>query len=255
MILYKLTTQVRLLGELRHPHLVSMFGFCKELNCIIMEYMHSGNLKDLLLSSPRTSTTKYSRVLRWPDRIRIAHEISLGLGFLHSAQPKPLVHGNLTPSNVLLDRNLVAKITGFGLTKAQEESEVASDIKAFGRLLLNLLTGRNWAGLVKAVMGSDRTARIEVLDEMTEQWPMDLAAEFTGIAIKCISADDSLRIGDVMVDIENLRRKADDLKKQAKISEMVVMDKNLEDSSDVPSVFICPILQVTNLTDPIIMVE
>ncbi|OMO72958.1 hypothetical protein COLO4_27361 [Corchorus olitorius] len=37
------------------------------------------------------------------------------------AEPRPLVHGQLTASNILLDRNLVAKISGYGLTQRHHD--------------------------------------------------------------------------------------------------------------------------------------
>ncbi|CAA7028578.1 unnamed protein product [Microthlaspi erraticum] len=70
----------------------------------------------------------------------------------HSVKPKPTVHGRLTPSKILLDRNLVPKITGFGLIMhSDHQSDTKPDVMAFGVLLLHLLTGRNWPGLLKAI--------------------------------------------------------------------------------------------------------
>ncbi|KAK4842888.1 hypothetical protein QYF36_001296 [Acer negundo] len=241
-------SKVRLLSDIRHPHLVAMTGFCSELKCIVFEYMHNGNLRDILFTSPR-NYRKYNRALRWPDRIRIAHQVCSGLGFMHSAEPRPLVHGHLVPSNILLDRNLVAKISGFGLARTHNQSDVRSDIRAFGVVLLNLLTGRNWAGLVEEAMALDRTALVGVLDEMAGEWPLDLAEELAGIAMKCLSVNEEpnseLSMANIMVELEMLKKKADDIKIDRGDGE-VVSDRCVneeEDSSDVPSVFLCPIFQ------------
>ncbi|KAL5753319.1 hypothetical protein ACOSQ2_023826 [Xanthoceras sorbifolium] len=237
--------KVKLLCNIQHPHLVAMMGFCSELKCIVVEYIHNGNLRDILGTYPR----KYSRAIRWPDRIRIAHEVCSGLCFLHSAAPRPLVHGHLTPLNILLDRNLVAKISGFGLSATHDQSDVGSDIRAFGGVLLNLLTGRNWAGLVEEAMALDRTALVGVLDEMAGEWPLDLAEELAGIAVKCLSVNqepnNDIKIGIVMAELEKVKKKADDIKMtRGDGEEASGRCANQEDSSEeVPSVFICPILQ------------
>lgn len=133
--------QVKLLSEIRHPHVVAMIGFCLELKCVIFEYMHNGSLQEILFS-----LNKRSWDFMWHDRVRVAHEISLGLGFLHSAKPRPIIHGNLTPSNILLDCNLTAKLGNLGLLEDNGEQDVNSDVRAFGHVMLLLLTGSSSAG-------------------------------------------------------------------------------------------------------------
>ncbi|XP_031287659.1 putative U-box domain-containing protein 50 isoform X2 [Pistacia vera] len=239
--------KVKFLTNIRHPHLVAIIGFCSDLKCIVFEYMHYGNLRDILFTSKR-NYRKHGRALGWADRIRIAHEVCSGLGFLHSAEPRPIVHGHLTPSNILLDRNFVAKISGVGLGRFSDQCDERSDVRAFGVLLLHLLTGRNWAGLVEEAMTLDRTTLVHVLDEMAGNWPLDLAEEMAGIAMKCLSvsqkAHKDLRITNVMKELDELRKKADGLTATG-VSERVIdkFTNKEEDSSDVPSVFLCPIFQ------------
>ncbi|KAF8404715.1 hypothetical protein HHK36_009603 [Tetracentron sinense] len=241
-------TKMELLTHIRHPHLIAMIGACLEQSCTVFEYMHNGSLQDILFSSQRNSR-KINQTLHWHTRIRIATEVCSVLGFLHSADPRPIVHGDLNPSNILLDRNLVAKISGFKLVRCYDGSEVQSDVCAFGVLLLQLLTGRSGIGLVEEVtMVMEGGALMGILDEVAGEWPLDLAEEFAGIAMRCFydsgRRKTELRMKIAMRELEELRKKAAVVGVREGC-EMVVEGGmcRKEDCSNVPSVFLCPIFQ------------
>ncbi|WJX61849.1 hypothetical protein P8452_46901 [Trifolium repens] len=237
-------SKMRLLGDIRQPHLVAMVGFCSEPKCIILEYMGNGSLQDMLFSRRR------NRGLRWHDRIRIATEVCSGLGFLNSSPQRSIFHCHLNPAHVLLDRNLVAKITGFELQDCDDkECNVESDLLAVGILLMQLLTGRDWAGPIEEpmTMAMDRETFVNVLDDMAGQWPLDLAKEIMGLAMICMSVKSkpnlNLSIARVLEELNKIRRKGDEIvaKEDRKVIIGGCIDR--EGSSDVPSVFLCPILQ------------
>ncbi|KAF8081976.1 hypothetical protein N665_0854s0013 [Sinapis alba] len=237
--------KVKLLNEIRHPNLVAIAGFCSEKpKCILFEYMHSGNLRDNLFTSQRKS--RRSKILKWHDRIRIAHQVCSGLGFLHSVKPKPIIHGRLTPSKILLDRNLVPKITGFGLIMHSDQSDTKPDVMAFGVLLLHLLTGRNWPGLLKA-MSMNQASILRDLDQTAGKWPLELAKEFGALAVKCSAVNRGANMDfstkEIMEELGKIRRKADELRVKGGYEEATNSNINEADPNDIPSVFICPILQ------------
>ncbi|KAH7859977.1 hypothetical protein Vadar_007785 [Vaccinium darrowii] len=238
---------VKVLSQIRHPNLVAMIGFCSEPKCIVFEYMHNGSLRDALFYGPRSSRTSN---LNWHARVQIAAQVCSGLSFLHSARSKPIVHGNLNPSQILLDRNLVAKIHGLRPSWYYQPS-VESDIQAFGNLVLQLLTGRNWAGLVDGAIVMDREGLVEVLDDGAGKWPMDLALKLAGIAMRCLSGNDGPSDMDVSMAMAMVKREIDVVRKKAE--EIVAGgereaaaaggSEDGEDSIDVPRLFICPIFQ------------
>lgn len=75
------------------------FGKMTTQKGIVMEFMNRGSVQALqkALSGPPP----------WPLAFRLAHEVALGVNFLHS---KNLMHSDLKPSNVLLDADLHAKV-------------------------------------------------------------------------------------------------------------------------------------------------
>ncbi|KAK8485708.1 hypothetical protein V6N13_089144 [Hibiscus sabdariffa] len=240
--------KVRLLNDIRHPHLVALMGFCSELTCIIYEYMHNGSLRDILFAPQRCCRkTNKNQVLMWYDRIRIAREVCMGLGFLHSSKPRPIVHGQLTTSNVLLDRNLVAKISGYGFRQHHDHYDLSSDIRAFGVLLMHMLTGGNWAGLIEDGMMVDRATLVQVLDEKAGNWPLELAVGLSGISLKCMSVsrgvNRELQIATVMEELNELQKKADVLGGRGGIEVVSNENVNMEDTNDVPSAFLCPVFK------------
>lgn len=235
--------KVNLLGNIRHPNITGLIGYCSDLKCLIFEYMHNGCLKDVLFSRRK------GRILQWHHRIQIAAQVSSGLGFLHSAEPRPIVHGGLNPSTIFLDRNFVAKIHAFQLTPSSDEADVVADVGALGVLLLQLLTGRNWAGLDQESVAIDKWAVIGALDENAGDWPLDLAEEVVGLAMKCrstiLEGNAGAVMSSVIEELKNLKKVADDV--NARKEYQTGNGDGLcfgEESSRVPNIFLCPILQV-----------
>ncbi|MCE7766761.1 protein kinase, partial [Pseudomonas putida] len=79
-------TEVVFLGQLRHPHLVKLIGYCweEEQRLLVYEYMARGNLENHLFS-------RYSSCLPWSTRIKIAVGAAKGLAFLHGEE-KPVIY-------------------------------------------------------------------------------------------------------------------------------------------------------------------
>ncbi|XP_073922809.1 ankyrin repeat and protein kinase domain-containing protein 1 isoform X3 [Castor canadensis] len=104
--------------KVKFQHIVALYGVCRQPLGIVMEFMANGSLEKVL---PTHS-------LCWELKFRIIHEISLAVNFLHSLKP-PLLHLDLKPGNILLDKNMHVKISDFGLSKWMEQSTRMQYIK------------------------------------------------------------------------------------------------------------------------------
>lgn len=88
---------------------------------LVYELMPNGNLQDALLK------TKRAELLEWRRRYDVVLDIAKGLEYLHSLDP-PVIHGDIKPSNILLDQYFKAKIGDFGLARVKSESQNQCEI-------------------------------------------------------------------------------------------------------------------------------
>lgn len=229
-----LSFQVSVLRKISHPNILTMIGACEEIRCIVYEYMHNGSLHDILFPSP---TNKHSLSLSWHARIKVAADICSALGLL-SSQPKPKVHGCLDTSHVLLDQNLIAKITGL---RSSTCASPISDVVAVGLVILQLLTGNEHIGMQEVRLALESGTLTEILDQTGGDWALDLATEFARVGLRCSEqkirdeGDVASMIGETVKEIKNLHTKAE--------GQMVHVGDNRTQLT-VPDIFLCPIFQV-----------
>ncbi|KAJ7951991.1 Receptor-like protein kinase [Quillaja saponaria] len=66
--------------------------------------------------------------LSWERRFDIILDVAKGLEFLHLGCDPPVIHGDIKPSNVLLDAEYRGKISDFGLSRIKVEGEFGVDL-------------------------------------------------------------------------------------------------------------------------------
>ncbi|CAN6214968.1 unnamed protein product [Urochloa humidicola] len=254
--------EVAILSRVRHPHLVTLLGACLESSTLVYEFLPNGSLEDFLMCEEKR------RTLPWQARIRIIAEICSALTFLHKNKPHPVVHGDLKPANILLDVNLVTKLSDFGISRhliqsstnntimyrtmhpmgtlqymdpeffATGELTCQSDVYSFGIVVLRLLTGKPPDGIKKIVEDAMEKGNLNsVVDTLAGEWPDVHVQQLAYLAINCMELSRRCRpdlSGEVWGVVEALK---DDAALSSASSSRPL------DEICTPSYFICPISQ------------
>ncbi|XP_058073801.1 G-type lectin S-receptor-like serine/threonine-protein kinase SD3-1 [Magnolia sinica] len=201
---------VSTLGSTHHRNLVALKGFCFELKhtTLLYEYINNGSLDQWLLNIGRDRNQG-----SWQQRLDIAIGVARAIAYLHLECQQCIAHGNLKLENILLDEQLVAKVTDFGLhcllqKEAASSSETLPerDVYMFGEMLLQIVTGKRDADLHLLVYNMCRDEKLsEVIDDRLEggvEW--DSVERMVRIALWCMQDQPFLRpsIGEVVKVLE-----------------------------------------------------
>lgn len=232
-------TEVNFLGQLRHPNLVKLIGYCCEDDhrLLVYEFMYRGSLENHLFR-------KTAAPMSWSTRMMIALGAAKGLAFLHNAE-RPVIYRDFKTSNILLDSDYTAKLSDFGLAKAGPEGDethvstrvmgtygyaapeyvmtghltARSDVYSFGVVLLELLTGRKSVdktrpGKEQSLVDwarpklNDKRKLLQLIDpRLEDQYSVRAAQKACSLANYCLSQNPKARplMSDVVETLEPLQ--------------------------------------------------
>lgn len=99
--------ELLILTKLHHPNIVQFLGYSENPFIIVMEYVKGKPLLNYIVKN----------TLCLNQKIKICQEILLAIQYLHHRKPKYLIHRDLKPHNILVDKHKHIKIIDFGLSR------------------------------------------------------------------------------------------------------------------------------------------
>ncbi|XP_054815727.1 probable LRR receptor-like serine/threonine-protein kinase At1g53430 isoform X2 [Prosopis cineraria] len=218
--------EIGMVSALQHPNFVKLYGCCIEGNqlLLIYEYMENNSLARALFGREEQRIH-----LGWPTRVKICQGIARGLAYLHEESRLKIVHRDIKATNILLDKDMNAKISDFGLAKLNDDENThistriagtigyiapeyamrgyltdKADIYSFGVVALEIVSGKSntsyrpkdefvylldWAYVLQ-----EQGNLLELVDpRLGLSYSKDEAMKMLNLALLCTNASPTLR--------------------------------------------------------------
>ncbi|CAO2819408.1 unnamed protein product [Amaranthus hypochondriacus] len=223
-------TEVQFLGVVDHQKLVKLLGYCAVdgergiQRLLVYEYMRNKSLEHHLFGRNVVP-------LPWITRLKIMLDAAEGLDYLHTGMEVQVIFRDFKSSNILLDENMNAKLSDFGMARegptgdnthvstapvgtygyaAPEYVESGhlkekSDIYTFGVVLYEILTGRRsiernrppaeqkLIEWVKQFPADSRMFNMIMDFRLRNQYPLNTARKLAKLADRCLMKNERER--------------------------------------------------------------
>lgn len=217
------TAEMETIGKVKHRNLVPLLGYCKvgDERLLVYEYMKFGSLEDVL-----HDRKKIGIKLNWAARRKIAIGAAKGLAFLHHSCDPHIIHRDMKSSNVLLDENLEARVSDFGMAREMNPMDThlsvstlagtpgyvppeyyqsfkcttKGDVYSYGVVLLELLTGKTanrlngFRGQQSCGVGVKQHTKLKIIDvfdpQLLKEDPSLMIELLEHLKIACACLDD-----------------------------------------------------------------
>ena len=117
--------EVVLCSRLHHPHIITVCGAVMREDAplqMVMELLE-GSVSEVMNASRAASGASIgSSYLTFYEQLSIAIDVTSAIAYLHQTRPQPYVHGDIRPSNVLVTRDMKAKVGDLGAAHIIESS-------------------------------------------------------------------------------------------------------------------------------------
>ncbi|KAI4323202.1 hypothetical protein L6164_022828 [Bauhinia variegata] len=214
--------EIATISAVQHRNLVKLCGCCIEgdKRLLVYEYLENKSLDKALFGNGIN--------LSWTTRYDICLGIARGLAYLHEESRLRIVHRDVKASNILLDHELVPKISDFGLAKLYDDKKThistcvagtigylapeyalrghlteKADVFSFGVVALEIISGRPNSDLSlggeKAYLLEwawnlfENNRVIELVDPRLSEFNEEEVKRIAGVALLCTQTSPALR--------------------------------------------------------------
>ncbi|GFQ03987.1 probable inactive receptor kinase at1g27190, partial [Phtheirospermum japonicum] len=158
------------LGQIRHPNLVPLLGFClvEDEKLLVYKHLSNGTLGAMLSGD--------SSDLDWPTRFKIALGAARGLAWLHHGCHPPILHQNISSNVVLLDEDYDARLMDFGLARLMTPPESNESSFVYGDLgEIGYVAPEYSSTMVASLKGDVYSFGVVLLELATGLKPLDVS--------------------------------------------------------------------------------
>ncbi|XP_062168838.1 probable LRR receptor-like serine/threonine-protein kinase At1g56140 isoform X1 [Alnus glutinosa] len=216
-------TEIATISAVQHRNLVKLYGCCIEgdQRLLVYEFLENRSLDQALFGTRSLN-------LDWSTRFDICLGVARGLAYLHEESRLRIVHRDVKASNILLDSDLIPKISDFGLAKLYDDKKThistrvagtigylapeyamrghlteKADVFAFGVVALEIVSGRpnsdssleedkvyllEWAWQLH-----ENNSEVDLTDSTLSEFNEEEVKRMIGVSLLCTQASPTLR--------------------------------------------------------------